>query len=61
MGLIDISVFLKLIPTTALIIGGILILYDGLNMGDEGKVTTGLLLVGLGALLQFYYLKKRYD
>jgi hypothetical protein len=62
MGLIDIIVKLKtILPTTALVLGGIWFLNMGYSTDNFGMITTGYVLIGLGFLLQFYYIKKRYD
>lgn len=61
MGLIDFNVFLRVIPTTALTLGGIGILYDGLNTNNAEKTLAGIFLTAIGVWLQYYYLKRRYD
>jgi hypothetical protein len=55
-----IDIFVKMIPTAVFGLGGIWLLSDGLNTNSEGKILAGILLIGIAAFLQYYYLKRRY-
>jgi hypothetical protein len=49
-----------MIPTAALILGGLWFLYDGLNTNNVWKTVAGCFVIAIGAWLQFHYINKRY-
>lgn len=60
MGLISLNIFMKIIPTTAFILGGLWFLYDGLKTNNQNEILIGIGLAGVGAFLQYYYLKRKF-
>jgi hypothetical protein len=51
---------MKIIPTTAFILGGLWFLYDGLKTNNQNEILIGIGLAGVGAFLQYYYLKRKF-